>query len=151
MPKRRTTAPLILRQAVQSLAIAATVALAAHVIIWLAGYSLIVMLRPGGTHQRVLRSGLRGSERLQGLSITATHQGGLGSVDILTQRASQVVGLSEPRRWSVPGSRCCGYGNNLATVGEVDCDVPLVGLNGFTHRLPRMTSTLQHCIGQRLS
>ena len=42
MPKRRTTAPLILVQAVQSLAIAATVVLAAHVIIWLVGYSLIV-------------------------------------------------------------------------------------------------------------
>jgi hypothetical protein len=42
MPKRRTTAPLILMQAVQSLAIAATVVLAVHVIIWLAGYSLIV-------------------------------------------------------------------------------------------------------------
>jgi hypothetical protein len=36
MPKRRTTAPL------QSLAIAATVVRAVHVIIWLAGYSLIV-------------------------------------------------------------------------------------------------------------
>jgi len=42
MPKRRTTALLILAQAVQSLAIAATVVLAAHVVIWLAGYSLIV-------------------------------------------------------------------------------------------------------------
>src|SRR6478672_9123311 len=42
MPKRRTTAPLILMQAVQSLAIAATVVLVAHVIIWLVGYSLIV-------------------------------------------------------------------------------------------------------------
>ena len=42
MPKRRTTAPLIFVQAVQSLAIAATVVLAAHVVILLAGYSLIV-------------------------------------------------------------------------------------------------------------
>jgi hypothetical protein len=42
MPKRRTTARLILMEAVQSLAIAATVVLAVHVIIWLAGYSLIV-------------------------------------------------------------------------------------------------------------
>jgi hypothetical protein len=42
MPKRRTTALLIFVQAVQSLAIAATVVLAAHVIIWLAGHSLIV-------------------------------------------------------------------------------------------------------------
>jgi hypothetical protein len=42
VPKRRTIVPLMLMQAVQSLAIAATVVLAAHVIIWLAGYSLIV-------------------------------------------------------------------------------------------------------------
>src|SRR5215831_12141859 len=39
-----------------------------------------------------------------------------------------------------------GYWNNLATVRAVDCDVPLVGLDGFTHRLPRMMPTLQRCI-----
>jgi hypothetical protein len=87
-----------------------------------------------------------GSERLQGLSNAATHQGWLVRIDMLTQGASQVAGVPEPRRWFVPGRRCCGYWNYLATVRAVNCDVPLVRLNGFTHRLPRMMPTLQRCI-----
>jgi len=75
-----------------------------------------------------------GSERLQGFPNTATHQGWLVRIDMLTQRAGQVVGMPEPRRWFVPGRRCCGYWNYLATVGAVDCDVPLVGLNAVVHQ-----------------
>jgi hypothetical protein len=88
-----------------------------------------------------------GSERLQGLSKAATHYGWLVRIDMLTERASQVVGLSEPRRWSVSGRRCFGYWNYLATVGAVDCDVPLVGLNGFSHRLPRMIQCSSTALG----
>src|SRR5262249_1149706 len=87
-----------------------------------------------------------GSERLQRFPNTPTHHGWLVRIDMLTQWAGQAVCLSEPRRWFVPGRRCCGYWNYLATVRAVDCDVPLVRLNGFTHRLPQMMSTLQRCI-----
>jgi hypothetical protein len=77
-----------------------------------------------------------GSERLQGFPNTATHHGWLVRIDMLTQGANQVVGLSEPRRWSVPGRRRCGYWNYLATIRAIDCDVPPIRLNAFSHRLP---------------
>ena len=92
-----------------------------------------------------------GSERLQGLSNTATHQCGLVCIDMLTQGAGQVVGMSEHNMPIILRRICFGYWNNIATVRAVDCDVPLVGLNGFSHRLPQMMSTLQRCIEPRLA
>jgi hypothetical protein len=85
---------------------------------------------PGGCFEAM------GSERLQGLPNTATHQGWLVRIDMLTQWAGQVVGLSEPSMWFVLGRRCFGYWNDLAAVRAVDCDVPPMRLNAFSHRLP---------------
>jgi hypothetical protein len=45
---------LILKQAVQSLAIAATVVLAMHIIIWLAGYSLVMTNALGDSAVRLI-------------------------------------------------------------------------------------------------
>jgi hypothetical protein len=54
MPKQRMTYLLILKQAVQSLAIAATVVLAMHIIIWLAGYSLVMTNALGDSAVRLI-------------------------------------------------------------------------------------------------
>jgi len=75
-----------------------------------------------------------GSERLEGLSNPATHQGWLVTIDMLTQGASQVVGMLEPRIWFVLGRRCFGYWNNLAAVRAIDCDVPLIWLDRVVHQ-----------------
>ena len=53
--------------------------------------------------------------------------------------------------WFVLWRRCFRNWNNLAAIRAVDCDVPLVGLNGFTHRLPQIIPTLQRCSEPRLA